>query len=223
MKNLIIIAALMLLGSSAFAQTSKGTIVLSGDVSLSISEQEQKTPITSRKVQSSTIGYSFSPSVAYFIKDNLKIGAYIGYYRSKTDNDIYEVGVSEIYTNSVHDNYNFGAYISKYIMLSDKFGLYATGSAGLFDSETNENSTASPDYHYISKTDGFSISAVPGIVYFPTEKIGISASLGRLSYTSQKSMQKYYETNSTHNRNSSLDLDLSSSTLLFGFSYHFNR
>lgn len=75
MKKLLIFLAFLAPSITLFAQTEKGTFVVSGATSFSFSNSEDEFGVNNREVnQRNTTAYSFMPSFGYFIIDNLSIG-----------------------------------------------------------------------------------------------------------------------------------------------------
>lgn len=221
MKKLFTIAILGLLSTGAFAQTTQGTKVVSGSISFNNSRDKAENSNTNNHKSVST-GFSFSPSIGYFLKDNLKVSAFVGYSYSNTLNT--NDNPYATYSESEHQysRYSIGTSLTKYFMLTDKLALTGSGAVTIFKETGETKYTSDAVEKYEGNADGYSIAIGPGIAFFPTERIGITTSFGRLSYyrTKNESTNEYATTKSTY---SDLGLDLDSSTFGIGFSYHFNR
>ncbi len=209
MKKLIIMAILGLFGTAAAAQTSQGTVVLSGSVGYSKTTDNEGDEF--EQYQST---FNISPSIGYFISDGLEVGASIGYQKAK-NNMFYPTGWDMIEIEQETSLFAFAPYLTKYFMVSDRVALTGTGSVG-FSKGTSTFSFDSDKAE--SDLSGFQLAVVPGITFFPTEKIGINASFGSLGYASLTSEPKEGEGKT---KSSNLGLNLNASTLNVGFSYHF--
>jgi hypothetical protein len=216
MKKLFTVAILGLLSTGAFAQTTQGTKVVSGSVGISTSQQKDENLNETGKIIHTN--FNISPSVGYFINDELELGAEIGlsYSKSKYNN---EKESYESTSEGTNKEIGLSPYIKKYFMLSEKVALTGAASAGFsvgrYKSEANYSPT--PYKHSINR---FQAGIAPGITFFPTENIGLSAAFGWLGYryVSTKS-----EEGQSKSSSSNFGLDLNSSTLGIGFSYYINR
>jgi hypothetical protein len=226
MKKLFTIAILGLLSTGAFAQTSQGTKVVSGDLSLSISTYDQKVynPVIDRTSFYRTNGtaFRFAPGIGYFIKDNLRVGAYIGYGLNNYKYISRDQSTSSSKAKEREHIYQIGASIVKYYMLTDKFAFTTTGGIGFENRESKADNNPESSFKKNSETLALHAGLTPGLVFFPSEKVSAGMGFGFLGYRSEKSTN-YYETSTHENSTSSIGLDLRSSTWVVNFSYHFNR
>lgn len=160
------------------------------------------------------------PSIGYLIQDGLEVGTTVGYSYA-TNNFTWDMGWDGTIHNETKSNiYSISPYLKKYFVLADKFAL--TGSAQVGFSAGTATITQDSDYNQSAdfKIRGFNVAVVPGLVFFPTEKIGINANFGSFGYNE---MTMESENGSTKNKNSDFGLNLNSSTLGIGFSYYINR
>ncbi|MCX2740283.1 outer membrane beta-barrel protein [Pontibacter anaerobius] len=74
MKKLLAAAVFAFLGTSAFAQTSQGTVAITGSLSFNSTNREDGSDLKSNS-------FSIGPSVGYFVADNLVVGLGINYSR----------------------------------------------------------------------------------------------------------------------------------------------
>lgn len=215
MKKLLGAAVFTLLGTCAFAQTSPGTVVVSGSLNLSTSNSEYAKSDTVVNKSSGT-AFSLGPRVGYMLGNNFEIGAGLGFSRSVTKTK---------YFNSLGDSYevttkanaiSISPYLKKYFMLSEQFALTGELSAGLsfYKRSTDANT------YYQPKSTSFNATLAPGITYFPTDKLGISAGLGGLRYNQTLKKTKAGGTPVKADSGFSFGFE---DALYFSLSYYINR
>ncbi|TXK49817.1 outer membrane beta-barrel protein [Pontibacter qinzhouensis] len=215
MKKLWLLLLLAATGTTmAYAQTEQGNMVITGRIggSLSSNEIEDKDYPDGFRRKSSSV--SFRPSFGYFIQDRLEVGLSPQIYFSKS-HEAYS-GVDNIYRSRF---IGFAPYIRKYVVLSDKLMAHGTvtASAGFNTSWTDNDSIRNPTKY---KSTDLGISIFPGITYFATEKIGITATIGNLGY--MRYMSKRREgVKSLVQQNFIADISFSSFTL--GINYFIGR
>ncbi|MBB6611715.1 outer membrane beta-barrel protein [Pontibacter sp. Tf4] len=212
MKKILAMVGLCLIGTGAFAQTGSGTIVLSGSVGYSKTTQDDN---ASQEVDQTT--FNLSPSVGYFIQDGLELGIGLGF--NQTSNGIlvpdgWGMSEYEMKTNL----FSFNPYIRKYFMVSDKVAFTGSATAGFSTGSSSISLDGGREYK--SEVSGFQVAVVPGLSFFPTEKIGITAAFGSLGYSELSSKPEEGDDKTT---SSTVGLNLNASTLSIGFSYHFGR
>jgi hypothetical protein len=208
MKKLLATAILALISAGAFAQTSKGSVVLSGSVGYNSSTQDNDaTPESSKKT------FTLLPSLGFMVQDGLELGLSGGYTYTTSTYSLM-MGWNEYYnTDQASSIYAIKPYLKKYFMVSEKVAF--TGSAQVGYSFGNLTIMEQNNFGEVEiKVTGFNVALVPGITFFPTEKIGINANFGSLGYTEMKVGDS---------KNSDFGFNLNGSTLNIGFSYHFNR
>lgn len=214
MKKLLATAIFALIGAGAFAQTTQGTIVVSGAVGYTKNTRDfGNSPVTQTS-------FNITPSMGYFILDGLEVGASIGYKQDKS-NEAVMGGYGPVNYENVTKAFGFMPYLKKYFMVSDKVAFTASAQAGI----SKGTSTNKPSSGFYNTTEldisGFQVAVVPGISFFATDKIGINASFGSFGYSQVKS--EYEGSYEISFNTSTFGLNLDSSTLGIGFSYHFNR
>lgn len=155
MNKLFTLAFLGLTSSIAHAQTTpltKGRGLLSG----SIGYHSEKY----RGGDSQDL-FNFTPSVAYFVADNLALGLN-GDLQLRSNNSTYYG----------QNSYSIGPFARYYRFVggSDKFALYGQGSLGYA--------------HYEGSFNLGYVSIAPGLAFFPIPRFGLEASLRGLSYSS---------------------------------------
>ena len=179
---LLLFALLGGAATTAQAQTAipAGTISLGGGIGYNRHSEKNEiligsTPSTAESVSSQ---FQLSPSVGYFIANNLAIGLNLGYTASKNKYSSAITGINK--SLDPNTTLRVGPYVQYYKMLSDQFGLLGTLGAGYQHGVMNGYVTRNVTYQ--TKTNGYYASLMPGLIFFPIPKLGISASIGSLAY-----------------------------------------
>jgi outer membrane protein W len=166
MKKIILSAAAIFAFSFANAQDSKegGAGFASGDLFVSGAIGIGSTSSGDVKSSSTT----FSPSIGYFMSENIAIGARIGFGSTNDDDGSgVEVKTSE---------FSLGGYGRYYATPSSNFSLFA---------ELGINYTSAEDAAEI-KVNTLGLAFAPGVSYFMSDNWAVEASIAALSYSSAK-------------------------------------
>ncbi|PKV63160.1 outer membrane beta-barrel protein [Pontibacter ramchanderi] len=221
MKTINLFFLAMLITGSAFAQLQPGTRFSGIGIGIGIGF---KKPDEGSK----TFSYEARSSAGSFVADNLVVGLSMGYYRaiqrlkqteSPPDYSSHYRSENETITRI----YNLGPMARYYYSLGNRFALFAEGTAGLQTAKVKTESYFSGAGHpdgswdpatggesvYKSETNEVSLYAMvsPGLVYFPTDKIGIELKANLLRYQHGFGRGHYTD----------LDFDLSRTNLGVGF------
>ncbi|WP_266206084.1 outer membrane beta-barrel protein [Pontibacter kalidii] len=223
MKKLILTTLLACIGSAALAQISQGTVVASGSLSYYDHTNTAEDKISSTDNRS----FSIAPGIGYMIKESLEAGISFRFTTSTYASNsahLDESGNREPYSfsESKDNSFAISPYLKKYFAVSEKIAF--TGEAYL--SFSKGNSRYKSEILEYSSTEsnrsntGFGVGIRPGITFFPTEKIGLSANFGRLGYnhTTYKNEEYNFKSKSSY-----FGLSLDGSTLTFGFGYFISR
>ena len=233
MKKLTLIAIAGFLVFSAQAQTTKGTLVLTGKLgymqSTSKHDRHKDNPLS----EFEQYNYTISPSIGFLIKDYLEIG--VRAHRYKLHNK--DTGYSESAKNTWEQGENtkgVSVYARQYKYLTEKLALHGTLSAGISNQVTSYASSMVGPYPYTSREERDDIlvngSLSTGITFFASKKLGIQAGLGALTFShsvtdSFREFNLHGDTPSelqrredTYKRNV-LQFDFSSMHMNFGISY----
>lgn len=216
MKKIFAAALLCLLGSGAYAQTSTGSVELSGSIGFSTSTIDLSSSSSDQKFTN----FRVEPSVGYFVADNLAVGVSLSYTSSKRQHENYYGNDFEVKAEERVNTYFVAPYIRKYFPLGEKVALHTTGSLGLGKSYSKTEYDHQMYTDFESETRVLKAAINPGITFFPTQNIGVSANFGSLYYLTSKNEQPG---NETKIKNSEFNFDLSSGTFGLGFSYFINR
>ncbi|MCB2380196.1 outer membrane beta-barrel protein [Hymenobacter sp. BT635] len=190
MKKIFLLALLAAGTEAVHAQSiAAGTISLGGTIGYSKSTDKTSSSFQGQNYSYETKSseFRFSPSVGYFLNDNLALGLSLGYSSerrpyttsSPSPNNPSREELDPTRTIQV------GPYVQYYKMLSEQFGVVGTLGGGYQSLKR---------YDYINngpmggiqiseqKASGFYAGLTPGIIFFPVPKLGISASIGGLGY-----------------------------------------
>ncbi|WP_266206083.1 outer membrane beta-barrel protein [Pontibacter kalidii] len=215
MKKLLAAVVFALIGTGAFAQTSQGTVVVTGSLSLRTSTSESKQNDTISH-ESSETAFRIGPTLGYMLGNNFELGAALGYTHSTTKNiNFNSEGDSNEMTTKTN-GFVISPYLKKYFMLSEQFALTGQLSAGLGVYKTKYD----PNTNYQPRSISFTATLAPGITYFPSDKLGISTGLGGLQYA--QTLKRKESGEAPKKTNSELRIGFEDA-LFFSLSYYINR
>ncbi|GAB4126518.1 MAG: hypothetical protein OHK0045_01280 [Raineya sp.] len=189
--NILTLAFIFAAATSTFAQTSAGTLFVGGGLGFSSSGSKTTTTIGGTTVTSDgpkATNLSFIPGVGYFIADKLAIGLDF----SVTTGSDKETESNGDYTKTSATRIGIAPFARKYFMLSDNFGFIGAAGIGVgFGSSKEEertgNTTVTTEGPKITTLE---IGVVPGLVFFPTSKVGLEANFGFIGFASETSKEK---------------------------------
>jgi hypothetical protein len=172
--------------SHAQAVIKAGTVQLGG--SIGYSQQSTDGPYalytgsgyltTTQYVKTKFFGVS--PSVSYFVADNLAIGLN-GVYNRTTNAYSYSSNYGAG-SEQKSSQYTIGGFAQYYKMFTEQFGIVGTLGAGYFRGNTELMSF----FSNASSSKGFTTSLTPSIVFFPIPQFALGASIGNLGYIRSK-------------------------------------
>lgn len=214
-RKLVATACFILLGAGAFAQTSEGTIAVSGNVNLRKEIIRNHSSVAGEhKLVGRTI--NLYPSVGYFVKDGLELGIGIGLsqYASKSEQ---EEGVFF----SRNNNISFRTYARKYIILTEQLQLHGTGYATVGFGNGKIKNPSDSSSKLTQTSNDFGIGIYPGLIYFATPKLGLTATFGSLSFSRTKEKPK--DSQQFDRTTNSFTANLHPSSVSVGFGYFIAR
>lgn len=175
--KLLMVAVLLTMATGSFAQTKKGNLVLSGGTGLQFMSVNSKA-IYDGKTTSENKGssLSFTPSLAYFIVDNLAIGLAGKFTTTSSKNE----NAGNLYKN-VSTSTMLLPTVLYYFPVEGKIKPLIQIGAGL--DSYSYNSTYPGSIENKSSASGLALNFGGGIAYFMNENISLD--LG-LAYTSTK-------------------------------------
>lgn len=217
-KILFLIPAFLLAFQISKAQTEKGSQTLGLDLGFSHSSSDNSytaqggTVVSSSKLTSFLIG----PGYSYFIADKLDIGARLLYTTGNQSNG------GNMATRQHSTEYGANLFLRKYFMYGDKIGIRTGPYIGYYRSNhkyTFDDPTyASSNDNF--KTDSYNGGVNLGLVYYPSKKVGVSATLANLNYSHYKTIDPNNQQSSTGD---SVDLRLISNDLSISVFYTFGK
>ena len=184
--NKTLFAALFLSAGalSAQAQISAGTKLLTGSIGYSqqMRETSNNTP-NSQPLELKNKQFNITPGVGYFIADNLALGLQGNALLTSNEGYTYSgfpAGYNK--TESKTRALSGGVFGRYYKFVGEKVAMYGQLGGGyqnvyysnsVFGALTNSNG---------NREQGFYAGLLPGLVFFPTDKIGLELTLRGISY-----------------------------------------
>lgn len=130
----------------------------------------------------SSKGFSIQPTIGWFLSDRFALGIGVGYTHSTVSHGIDAWTGDEIrYKNNTVSFHPYGRYFFGNNESALRFHLTGSLYAGFGHSDSGHS--MAPAWN--SSVYGIQLS--PGIVYFPTDKIGLELGVGGLSYYHNRS------------------------------------
>ncbi len=190
----------------------KGTWNISGNLSIEASNSTTERSENTTNFESSNSGFSFTPSVSYFLSNNLSIGLAVGYGYFENEN-----------TNGINQNlqfrnqYSIAPTIKKLFPVGKNFAFSLQGELGYMHSKSNTSDGA-----YRLSQNTYSMTLRPGIDFFVTKKLALQANIGALQYRSMNSKSDNSINPSAYSKGNSqtFNFNLNSANILFGLSYY---
>jgi hypothetical protein len=183
-KKLLLAFVSIITIQTAKAQTEKGSQMLGANFGASTTSSDSKELNLNDNtyginVHGKQTSYGFGPNYSYFIADKLDIGVSIGYGRVKLESNGNYASLQKTHS------FSSAVYLRKYFLYDNKVGI----RTGPYFSYINSNqtvlysNTTPGSYNYSSDIYNGGIGL--DFVYFPIKKLGLSASMGNISYTHQ--------------------------------------
>ncbi|RYY87908.1 MAG: hypothetical protein EOO15_10555 [Chitinophagaceae bacterium] len=175
MKKIFLFSAGLISVAAANAQLNKGRIFLGGSISTSSTENTAiTTPNNVVSKQSATV---ISPTLGFFVKDNVVVGIDFGYSKGKTES----AGVTQQEQRTIAP----GIFARRYYALGKSFFFYGHGGLNYSNqkSETFNGTTTLTE----TNSNGFGITLYPGVAYAIRKNFLLEISLRNLltaNYTS---------------------------------------
>ena len=177
-KTLILLAVVA--STTAMAQVKQGALFVTGGIGFSSttgSTESGGTSVDAPKVSS----FNFTPSVGYFLTDNIAGGLMLNVNSTKTDD---EANKSE----SKGSSFGVGVFGRYYGAINEKLYLYGQLDLGITSgkSETKSGGVTVDG----PKTNSFGVNVRPGFTFFPSSRWGLDFNVGLLGLNSHKSTSK---------------------------------
>ena len=189
-KFLIAIAVFLSAYQLSNAQTQKGTQTLGLNLSFSYNNSNNYTiDIANNNAVSTldtkTTSFAIGPSYSYFIQNNLELGGSLSYATSSTTNTTGDLATTNdnYATNQASDNVSASLFIRRYFMYKNVIGFRTGGYIGYSGGTSKDTYTPTDaSYNYNNTTTYYSAGANLDLVYYPSKKLGIAATLANLEY-----------------------------------------
>ena len=207
MKKFLIATCMLIFSQRIFAQLEKGMIAVGITSSIRANKIENENNFTNgspsyfyNKNTFKNTSFNVAPTVAYFLSKRWAVGVQVGYIGYVNTNETTKYSAPEemdySYTKTNAAGINVIPYVKYYIPLSDNVYFLLKGSYGFSNSAGKttgytENTTYDafgtattvrtdeygPDK---SKTIGMNLGISPGILFMPSQKIGLEFNLGNV-------------------------------------------
>lgn len=224
--NILTLVFIFAVAASSFAQTSAGTVFIGGGLGFSSSNSKETVKIGGTTINTDgpqSTEFSILPGVGYFVADKLAIGIDISF----TGNSLKENEDGGDYTKVSTTTVGFTPFARKYFMLADNFGF--TGNLGVgvaFGSSKIENKQGNTT----TTTEGPKVTTLevgisPGLVFFPSNRVGLEANFGFVGFSSETSKADLGSGNEQKTTETTVGLNANSirPTFSLGFRYYLTK
>ncbi|MEQ9438769.1 MAG: outer membrane beta-barrel protein [Cyclobacteriaceae bacterium] len=190
MRRFVLTFFVLALTLPAMAQVATGNKFINGTVRITVLGNNDNTQTA----------FSFSPTLGYFINDQMAVGGSLGIVRQSAG----------------EDNNNLTVYLAPFVrryfpIVDDTFYFFVNGSVGF-----SYGRSAYGFGEFTSTDDAFSISltASPGFAYFPSERWGLDFTLDGVGLS-------FYGLGSEGGTTTLFTLGATTFSPSLGFSYYF--
>ena len=205
MKKLLIVAFLVIYGTSVAQETDtkriipKGSWTIGGNLGFSANNSEFSRELED-DIERKNHTYSLLPKIGYTISENLIIGLGLGYSFSKDDiND----------DNSKTNSYNFTPYIRKHYGIGQNLSLFIQGE-GNYEIAKQKNTNS----NYENTSKSLFIGFRPGLNYFISKKVALETTIVSFGYKHRTSEVTGSDNSKTDTNSFNFNID--SANLNFG-------
>lgn len=175
-------------------------------------------------------GFSGLVNGGYFIKDNLVVGLVVGYGNqfSEYSNTTPGMNSTSNSNSSSSTTFSVGLYGRIYKMMKDnKIGFFGNMDVLYSSGKSNTEYVYSNNLYVNTQTSkgditGYSLSLSPGVVYFITDRIGLEASYGNLSFRNQTTESTYNDGRTGTDIVNGINFNFSVSSLNVGVNFYFS-
>jgi hypothetical protein len=193
-KTTILTLSFVLIYLVSAAQTQKGTqtLGLNSTYTHSSNSHTSLDPTTGSIYGAYTqtdksSGFSISPNYSYFIGNGSELGGSLSYTNHKSSNATTYANYNNGFSNDFSSNsYGASIFFSKYVLFADKFGFRTGPYAGYQQVIIKGISSPTPDPNSNYTTNGYNIGANFDLVYYPSTKLGLAATIANVYYTNSK-------------------------------------
>jgi hypothetical protein len=197
-----------------YSQTEKGKKILGGQLNFYGNKGATLDSLSSSRTTYSTL--QLNPNVGYFIKDNFALGVLLNVgFSNQSQNNQNSISTYYYKTNTI--NFGAGAFARYYKKIGDRFSFFVNGNM-LYNHQISKTESTSSKQE--KQANSINLGFSPGLVYFPSPKLGIEVLFGNINYTYTSSVNKTVSYKNHDNRGG-YGLNLSPSSLYLGMNYYF--
>ncbi len=201
MKYLLFV--ILILPISLSAQFNKGDKFIGGSLSI----QTLHSPYTPDIMFfTKGTGITISPQIGFLLNEKLAFGGNLIYSSIH-----YVAGPDTSEATSDMHTYSIGLFLRRYYSINEKFLFSLTGNADYGRGKNQYSSKVSDDE---TKNYKYSISVYPSFIFFPSQKWGIEASIGNISYDHTKTIDSDNKTDT---------FGIGYGSFILGFAYYFQK
>lgn len=196
----IIVVIVVLTPLFTFAQIQKGRSFLSGGFGFNSNSPDNPQPGATKHFSR----FDVNAMYGIMIGDTWAIGVTPSFQtQTQTFSD-----ESKNHSNT----FGVGPFVRKYFACSDKFYFHLDGMYS-YSQQKDFSETSSGDDGPVTKSSTNAFAIVPGASYFITDRVALTATLGRLSYSKIKA--------ANDNNSSSFDFNFSMTSFSLGAAVYF--
>lgn len=208
----------------------KGQWMVGGSFSYSESSSSDYKFLILKNVEGKSYNFSISPNVAYFIRDNVALGARFSYNRNYIDIGNINIDLNEDLSFTInkaslveHMFYGTG-FVRTYINLGDskRFGLFnearLTFGAGQGKTFSGEAETLDGVYETIKHLQ---VGIAPGMTAFITNNAAVEVSVGVMGFDSKWIEQDHNKVIEGSRRTTSAKFKIDLFSINLGMTYYF--
>ncbi|MBT2556511.1 hypothetical protein J7E24_01795 [Hymenobacter sp. ISL-91] len=227
MKKTIFATLLLSAGIlSAQAQISAGNKLLTGSISYSRKSESVNSFYTNQPEKIVEDKFSFAPSAGYFVTDNVVVGLTGGIFINRKHEARFRdpTGLVSVRFEEKNRTLSGGLFGRYYKFLGEKVAMYGQLGASYQNTYYSTLLYTNSGYTKPGRSEGLSASLAPGLVFFPTSKIGLELAIRGASYN--RSTFRYTAGNSSSpqkNTSSNLDFGFGLDDLNLGISLYLGR
>ncbi|AMM50965.1 hypothetical protein TH61_06920 [Rufibacter sp. DG15C] len=169
----------------AFTQ-NLGNKFISGSLHYSSIETDMSNG-SSQAFYPETTTFTFSPKVGFFVKPQWALGVGVSYgYKNEFSNQLYYYNSnSPTTTEKITHSFSLAPFTRYYLPMGTKVAFFGQATAsyttGSIKYRTTDASPAETDLN------GLHVYVTPGLVFFPSSKVGIECTFGEIGYQNTKS------------------------------------
>jgi hypothetical protein len=183
-KKLLLAFVSIIFINTVKAQTEKGSQMLGVSFGVSTTNSDSRYIDYSTNAITNVHGkarnYNIAPTYSYFVADKLDLGLSAGYSHQTQD-------YSSIYnpSNTKLDAFNAGIYLRKYFLYENKIGVRTGPMFNYQHGKQTQAYLSNPESNSEATSNTYSGGVGLDFVYFPVKRLGLTATLGGLTYAHQ--------------------------------------